>query len=66
MYFIRIMELAILLVLVSGISCREHARHLKHSHLKDVYPAKKFNIVAHSRNEVFAPTNFKPETDMVV
>ncbi|XP_020613700.1 uncharacterized protein LOC110051930 isoform X2 [Orbicella faveolata] len=47
----RTMELALLLVLVSGISCRAHAQHLKHSHLKDVHPAKKFNIVAHSRNE---------------
>ncbi|KAJ7373846.1 hypothetical protein OS493_009168 [Desmophyllum pertusum] len=45
------MELAILLVLVSGISCREHARHTKHSHLKDIHSSKKFNIVAHSKNE---------------
>ncbi|KAL9980862.1 hypothetical protein ACROYT_G009501 [Oculina patagonica] len=47
----RAMELAILLVLISGISCREHARHQKHSHLKDVHSAKKFNILAHSKNE---------------
>ena len=46
------MELAILLVLVSGISCREHVRHTKHSHLKDIHSSKKFNIVAHSKNEV--------------
>ena len=52
--FVRTMELAIiLLVVVSGISCREHARYLKHSHLKDVHSAKKFNILAHSKNEVF-------------
>lgn len=60
--FIRTMELAILLVLISGVLCREHARHLKHSHLKDVHSAKKFNIVTHSKNEVLAsrrPTNFQ-------